>query len=133
MTSSRGWGRAPGGPIPEAVQDELRRRLEKHVSSKWNERCREVKVRFRGVFAYVDAFPLERQYIPGTTAERRALIDATPARLCRLGYMGNADLWEYAFYKYSDAKYQLSVVASGSFEATPEEAFDCSAGVYLQW
>jgi hypothetical protein len=47
--------------------------------------------------------------------------------------MGNADLWEYAFYKYSDAKYQLSVVASGSFEATPEEAFDCSADVYLQW
>jgi hypothetical protein len=84
-----------------------------------------VKVRFRGAFAYVDAFPLERQYIPGTTAERRALIEATPIRLCRL--------WEYAFFKYSDEKYQLSVVASGSFEATPEEAFGCSAGVYLQW
>ena len=29
-------------------------------------------------------------------------------------------------------KYEISVVASGSFEATSEEAFDCSAGVYLQ-
>jgi hypothetical protein len=133
MTSPRGWGRAPAGPIPKAVQDELRRRLEKHVSSKWKERCREVNVRFRGAFAYVDAFPLECQYLHGMSAERRALIDATPTRLCRLGYLGNADFWEYAFYKYSDNKYQLSVVASDSFEATPEEAFDCSADVYLQW
>ena len=33
--------------------------------------------------------------------------------------------------KYSDMKYEPSVVASGSFVATPEQAFDCSAGVYL--
>lgn len=132
MTSPRGQGRTSGGPIPESVQDELRRRLEQHVSAEWKERCQAVKVRFRGAFAYVDAFPLERNVIPGTTAGRRALPEATPIHLCRLGYLGKADLWEYAFFKYSDEKYQLSVVASGSFEATPEEAFDCSAGVYLQ-
>ena len=52
-------------------------------------------------------------------------------RLCRLGCLGSVNKWEYAFFKYSDMKYALSLVASGSFEATPEEAFDCSAGVYL--
>ena len=61
-----------------------------------------------------------------------AIIDAIPARLCRLGYLGSIDRWQHAFFKYSDEKYELSVVASGSFEATSEEAFDCSAGVYLQ-
>ncbi len=35
-------------------------------------------------------------------------------------------------FKYSDEKHGLSVAASGSFEATPEQAFDCSAGLYLQ-
>lgn len=30
-------------------------------------------------------------------------------------------------------KYELFVVASGSFEATPEEAFDCSAWMYLRY
>ena len=64
--------------------------------------------------------------------EQKAEIDATPAHLCRLGYLSHPDLWEYAFYKYSDEKYAPSVVASGSFQATPEQAFDCSAGAYLE-
>ncbi len=80
--------------------------------------------------AYVDAFPLEDPHMPWTTPEQRAWIDATPTRLCRLGYLRSLDRWQYAFYKYSDEKYALSVVASGSFEATPEQVFDCAAGVY---
>ena len=85
----------------------------------------------RGVFAYIDTFSVH-WYMPGTTPEEKARIDATPTHLCRLGYFGNPDLWEYALYKYSDEKYEPSVVASGSFEATPEEAFNCSAAVYLE-
>ncbi len=60
------------------------------------------------------------------------MIDATPTHLCRLGFLGNMDRWAFAFYKYSDEKYELSVGPSGSFEVTPEEAFDCAAGLYLQ-
>jgi len=45
--------------------------------------------------------------------------------------LGNDDAWECAFFRYSDEKYELSLGASGSFEATPEEAFDCSARIYL--
>ena len=126
------WVWAPKGPIPKAVQDALRSRLEKHARTKWKGRCREVIIRFRGPFAYIDVLAVNHWYMPGTTREEKARIDATPTHLCRLGYLGNPDLWEYAFYKYSDAKYAPSVVPSGSFEATPEEAFDCSAMVYLE-
>jgi hypothetical protein len=86
-----------------------------------------VLIRFRGAFAYVDALPLSRE--PRT--QRRANREETPVRLCRLGYLGDNNRWQYAFFKYIDMKYALSLVASGSFEATPEEAFDCSARVYL--
>jgi len=101
--------------------------LERHAQTEWKDRCRAVLIRFRGAYAYVDALPSDREALTeGRVAREEALV-----RLCRLGYLGNANQWQYAFFKYSDMKYALSLVASGSFEATPEEAFDCSAGVYL--
>jgi len=130
--AAKTWGWAPRGPIPKHVQDALRARLEKHARTKWKGRCRDVIIRFRGAFAYVDVYPMNAWYMPGTTPEEKARIDATPTHVCRLGFLGNPDIWEYAFYKYSDGKYEPSVVASGSFEATPEDAFDCSAMVYLE-
>jgi len=126
------WVWAPKGPIPRVVQEALRARLEAHARRHWKDRCRGIIVRFRGAYAYIDAFPVTRWYMPGTTPEQKARIDASPTHLCRLGYLSHPDLWEYAFYKYSDEKYAPSVVASGSFRATPEEAFDCSAWVYLK-
>ncbi|MBI4737798.1 MAG: hypothetical protein HY766_17335 [candidate division NC10 bacterium] len=105
--------------------------MEKHVRAHWTDRCREVVVRFRGAFAYVDAFPLQHQFMPGTTPEERAQIEATPTYLCRLGYLGRADLWAFAFFKYSDEKYEPSFLPSGAPVGTPEEAFDCAAQVYL--
>lgn len=130
--SAKTWVWAPTGPIPRHVQEALRSRLENHARTKWKGRCRGIVVRFRGAFAYIDAFAVNDWYIPGTTPEEKARIDATPTHLCRLSYLGTPDVWEYAFYKYSDDKYEPSVVASGSFHATPEEAFDCSASVYLE-
>ena len=118
--------------IPHAAQVALRVRLERHVRMHWKDRCREVVVRFRGTFAYVDAFPLHHQFMPGTTPEKQAQIEATPTHLCRLGYLGRADLWAFAFFKYSDEKYEPSFLPSGAFAGTPEEAFDCAAVVYLQ-
>jgi len=118
--------------IPQGVRDALRARLEQHARNAWADRCREVAVRFRGAFAYVDAFEANPWHPPGTTPEERARIDVIPTRLCRLGYLGSLDRWEYAFYKSSDDAYEPSVVLSGSFEATPEDAFDTSAAVYLR-
>jgi hypothetical protein len=89
-------------------------------------------VRFRGTFAYVDAYPLRHQFMRGTTLEEQAQIEATPTHLCRLGYIGKADLWVFAFFKYSDEKYEPSFLPSGASMGTAEEACDCAAQVYLQ-
>lgn len=117
--------------IPEYIRLTLRKRLERHALDRWEEHCRAIDVRFRGSFAYVDALQRNGWHLPDTPQETRDLIDATPTRLCRLGYLGSSDRWAFAFYKYSDEIYEPSFLPSGAFEGTPEEAFDCAAGVYL--
>lgn len=126
--------RRPGGTarrpaVPAQVRAGLVERLERHAHERWGERCRAVTVRFRGAFAYVDA-------ISATTWNLRdepLSVDeaATETHLCRLGYIGSPDLWAFAFYKYSDERYEPSVLPSGDFAGSPEQAFDCAASVYL--
>ena len=132
MASGPGcWLPAPKGPIPERVRDELGARLERHARARWAERCRGVAVRFRGAYAYVDAYPLDGGWWSEAAPEAHAPTGSAPIRLCRLGFLGSVDRWAFAFYKYSDDRYEPSVVFSGSFEAAPEEAFDCAAFAYL--
>jgi len=118
--------------IPEGVRADLVTRLERHASRKWKRQCREVVVRFRGGFAYIDAFPVKDYYPPGTTKAQKAEIDAIPVHLCRLGYLGHPKEWGFAFYKYSDETYEIAILPRGSFTGRPEECFDCAAMVYLQ-
>lgn len=51
----------------------------------------------------------------------------TPIHLCRLRYFGDENRWTLAFYTYSQEKYEPSVFNSGSFDGTPEEAFEICA------
>ena len=117
--------------IPEHIRVALRTRLERRALERWEGHCRAIEVRFRGSFAYVDALQKDGWHLPDTLHEARDLIDATPTRLCRLGYLGSPDRWAFAFYKYSDEIYEPSFLPSGAFQGTPEEGFDCAAGVYL--
>ncbi len=125
------WARSPRGPIPRTVQEELAVRLLQHVTKRWKGRVRKVLLRFRGAYAYVAAVQASRAEKVLPKICRYVEKDEVPTELCRLGYLGSIDLWTYAFFKYSDECYAPSLIASGSFEATPEQAFDCSAGVYL--
>jgi hypothetical protein len=118
--------------VPEGLRVDLVTRLERHASRKWKRECREVVVRFRGPHAYVDAFPAKQSYPPGATKAEKAEIDATPVHLCRLEYLGQSKQWGFAFFKYSDEKYETAILPSGSFTGTLEECFDCAAMVYLQ-
>jgi hypothetical protein len=52
-------------------------------------------------------------------------------RTCRLRYAGYASLWGFAIYRASHGDYQDSILPSGQFAGTPEEALDCSCGLYL--
>jgi hypothetical protein len=107
--------------IPEHMRVTLRKRLERHARDRWEQHCRAIDVRFRGSFAYVDAIQKNGRHLSDTPQETRDLIDATPTRLCRLGYLGSPDRWAFAFYKYCDEIYELSFLPSGAFTRPSRE------------
>jgi hypothetical protein len=75
-----------------------------------------VRLRFRSNFAYVDGEITDGPTIP----------------LCRLRYGGSASVWGFAIYRASHDDYEDSILPSGSFAGSPEEALDCACGLYLQ-
>lgn len=99
--------------VSECHKAELLIRLRRHAAARWP--SVEVNLSWRGRFAYVEA---------------NVTTDAAPMKLCRLGYLGQPGVWEFAFYKYSGAGYELSYLPSGALAGTPEECLDCP-GVYL--
>ncbi|MCS4542485.1 MAG: hypothetical protein HY929_09300 [Euryarchaeota archaeon] len=122
-----------GSDIPEDTRRVLKERIERHAVKKWQGRYREISLRFRGKFAYIDVFEPLSKYTKSYVKdkERLKVIEATPTKLCRLRYSGDPDKWEFAFYKYSDGCYELCYLPSGSFFGRPEECFDTAAKVYL--
>ncbi len=55
----------------------------------------------------------------------------TRSHLCRLRYLGTPDEWGFAAYLASRDSYEDSLLPTGSFTGTPEEALDCVCGLYL--
>lgn len=129
MQGKGGWVFVGPREIQEDARSKLKERLEKHVIKKWKSRCRRVIIRFRRNFAYVDVLEAS----DGIKWKKQLKAAETiVTHLCRLRYLGSADRWEFAFYKYSDERYQLCCLPSGSFSGTPESCFDCAANVYLR-
>jgi hypothetical protein len=54
----------------------------------------------------------------------------TPTHLCRLRYFGD-ERWGFAFYTYSNERYELSVFPNGEFFGPVEDAFAAAAQAYL--
>jgi hypothetical protein len=52
---------------------------------------------------------------PETREELLERLRSTPTKLCRLRYFGGEDRWGFAFYTYSNERYELSVFPSGEF------------------
>ncbi|MGQ0680025.1 MAG: hypothetical protein ACT4OM_10310 [Actinomycetota bacterium] len=100
--------------IPETARQSLRSRMQDRAHARWPE-LTELRLRFRGAFAYVD----------GVVGEGDLL------NLCRLRYLGSADGWGFAIYLYSREGYEDSILPTGSPTGTPEEALDCACGLYL--
>jgi len=126
-----------GRKIPDSAKSRIQRRIlthaEKHYSGKYNR----IEVRFRDKFCYIDAFT--EPYVPpdydpemfGKSREERIdWLRSIPTHLCRLRYFGDDDRWTMSFYTYSHNKYEPCIFDNGSWEGTPEEAFD-TASVYL--
>jgi hypothetical protein len=69
--------------------------------------------------------------MPDATKEEKERIRETPVKLCRLGWTGDPESWDFAFYKYSNGRYEPSITLDGSFSGTPETCFDTAAQAYL--
>jgi len=142
MASKRQWVFDPdsgGVRIPEAVKQRTVARIERFAAEQFAGRYTRLDVRFRGQFCYIDAHtepalpddnwpPADW---PETREEYQTRLRDTPTHLCRLRYFGNEEGWGFAFYTYSNERYQLAVFPSGEFFGPPEEAFGASS-MYLQ-
>ncbi len=100
--------------IPESTKSSLRHRLDARRRERWSG-LSGLTVTFRAGFAYV----------VGVDADG----DALP--LFRLRYQHSASSWGFAIHLASHGRYEDSMLPSGSFAGTPEEALDCACGLYL--
>jgi hypothetical protein len=125
------------------ITDPVKRRTEAGIrqvaEADFAGRYTRLDIRFRGVFCYIDAYtepgPVADDWPPRDWPETREQylerLRNTPMHLCRLRYFGADDRWSFGFYAYSSGRYELSMLPSGEFLGTAEEAFRVAAGLYL--
>ena len=126
-----------GQKIPERVKVDVTRRIERLAAERFEDQYTRLDIRFRGQFCYIDAYQEPRddpKWPPEdwweTREEYLARMRNTPVHLCRLRYFGG-DRWGFAFYTYSNEKYEMAMYPSGDFMGKPEDAFLASANMYL--
>jgi len=73
--------------IAPAVQDRTRDRIVRYANQHHAGKFLRLDVRFRGAFCYIDAYE-----------DAEDLANGSPTHLCRLRYLGHADLWGFDFY-----------------------------------
>lgn len=140
VTSSRKqWVFDPdsgGVKIPELVKGDVEKRVNRVAEKYFKGKYIRLDIRFKGQFCYIDAFrepEVGKSWPPKDWPETREefieRLRNTPTHLCRLRYFSQ-DRWGFAFYTYSNEKYELSVYPNGEFLGKPEDAFLASA-VYL--
>jgi hypothetical protein len=100
--------------IPDSTKASLRQHLETRRRERWPGLSK-LETTFRGTFAYVTGVDADGDEWP----------------LLRLRYQRSASSWGFAIYLASRDGYEDSILPSGSFAGTPEEALDCACGLYL--
>jgi len=100
--------------IPASTKDSLEWKLAARRLERWPQLA-EVQVRYRGPLVYVACVLPGGEVLP----------------LCRLRYGGYASAFGFAIYRASADRYEDSILPSGGFEATPEEALGCACGLYV--
>ena len=128
-----------GKKIPEAVKARTEARLRRYAEERLAGRFSRLDIRFRNQFCYIDAYQEPELPGPGwpppdwpeSREEYLERMRNTPVHLCRLRYFGDEEGWGFAFYTYSNDRYETSVFSNGEFFGSPEEALSLSAQVYL--
>jgi|SRR5665648_346153 len=126
-----------GVKIPDSVKHDVEKRITRIAQEHFKGKYKHLDVRFKSQFCYIDAYQepvVSDDWPPADWPETRGeyieRLRNTPTHLCRLRYFGD-DLWGFAFYTYSNEKYELCIFPDGEFLGKPEDAFLVS-GVYLQ-
>ncbi len=128
-----------GKTIPQPVRSRVENRVNKYAEEHYAGRYTRLDVRFRGQFCYIDAYtepePLGPNWPPPhwpeTRDEYQERLRNTPVHLGRLRYFGDEERWSFAFYTYSNEKYEPAFVRdTGDFFGTPEQCFETGA-MYL--
>jgi hypothetical protein len=108
-------------------------RLQKHAARKYKGLYSSIEIRFRGPLCYIDAYkePNEPdQKLLNMNHETREeylqRMRECPIHLGRIRYF-SADRWSYAFYTYSNDRYEPTIFGDGEWFGTPEAAFDIGA------
>ena len=107
--------------FPSSTKTSLQQRLSTHAADRWPA-LREVKVRFRGAFAYVDGV---------VTQDHDDDCEQEVLPLCRLRYTGSAHDWGFAIYRASHDDYQDSFLPTGLPFGSCQDALDTACGLYL--
>jgi hypothetical protein len=129
-----------GKKIPPAVQQRTEQRIRRYAEAHFAGKYTRLDIRFRGQFCYIDAYtepepPGPNWPPPDWPETREQMLERlrnTPTHLARLRYFGNEEGWGFAFYTYSNERYELSVFPSGEFHGPPEDAFEAAANAYLR-
>ena len=90
--------------IPDSTKASLHHLLIDRSRQRWPQ-LREIRMRYRGEFAYID----------GVLADGEAL------RLCRLRYTGSPRAWGFATYRASHDDYEDSFLPTGLMGDSPED------------
>jgi len=120
--------------VQRRTEERIRRYAQRHFAGRYTR----LDIRFRAQFCYIDAY-VEPNVPPGwpppdypeTREQMIQRLRTTPTHLCRLRFFGDEDRWGFAFYTYSNDRYEVSVYHTGDLLGTPEEAFATSAMAYL--
>lgn len=51
--------------------------------------------------------------------------------MCRLRYLGSADVWGFGLYLASSDKYEDQILPTGSFTGPATDAPDCACSLHL--
>lgn len=127
---------AGGKKIPDSVKFDVEKRIKSVAEENFKGKYTRLDIRFMGQFCYIDAYQEPEvsdnwppKDWPETREEYIERLRNTPVHLCRLRYFGD-ERWGFAFYTYSNEKYELSAYPNGEFFGKPEDAFLVSA-MYL--
>ena len=96
------------------LKDDTEADIDHHAETAWPD-LDEVTIRWRGGYGYVTAHLDTDETIP----------------LCRIGYLGFDDVWEFAIYDPATDTYQDNLLPNGTTIGTVQEALDCAARIHL--